>query len=179
MTMPSSWADLTLYHYLGLGGGGLIVLALLLWLTPLSRLRIPSIFLGVVGGLAAGLALGIMGMGLLGYQVEPQGKASGESPPDPMMAKAPGGKGKASGKGKAGDGGRQRQSVKPQLENIISKLDLLMYKPLALTLDAEQKKKMCEILGKLDEEEALTEEDATAKIESLKRGFHRGAAQDA
>ena len=42
MDLPAWLTDLSLYHYLAIGGGAVIVLALLLYFTPVSRLKMPK-----------------------------------------------------------------------------------------------------------------------------------------
>ena len=70
--------------------------------------------------------------------------------------------------GGMGGGGR---SPKRQLTNLVSKLDLLTGKPLAIALSADQKKQVVDQLKGLEDKEELTEEDAQACLKSLLGAF--------
>lgn len=189
MTLPKNWNELEWYHYLALGDV-LIILAILLYFAARSRLKMPAIIMGIVGGVGAGAALGVaivLAMIALNVQMDRDyagggdgTSAAGGGPPG--MGKGgmgkggmgKGGMGKGGmGKGGMGKGGMAKGGAGPspqtQLATLVSKLDLLTHKPLAVSLDTEQKKKMRESLDKLDSEKSLSDEQARAKLDDLRK----------
>ncbi|MCI0680995.1 MAG: hypothetical protein L0Y71_02730 [Gemmataceae bacterium] len=62
------WTNLQLYHYLAFGGGGVAVLALILYFVMPKGGRIPAGVIGTVAGLVAGVGIGVIGMAASGYQ---------------------------------------------------------------------------------------------------------------
>lgn len=177
MTIPDwlNWTDLTLYHFLAIGGAVLVLVALLLHFTPVARLKMPAVLLGVVGGLGTGIALGVLSMASLGYHFNPPPEettpALGQGAP-PRMQGPPGMPGRGMPPGGGGGGGRgmgggRGPNPKAQLATLVTKLDQLSGKPLHLALTPEQKKKVDEQLQKLDEEKELKEDDAKKRLDTL------------
>lgn len=79
-----------------------------------------------------------------------------------------GGKGGFGGGGKGGGGkGPSGPSSKTQLAQLVGKLDTLTNQSLHITLTPEQKKQAKEILADLTEKDAITEEEAKAKLDAL------------
>ena len=187
MSIPN-WTDMNLYHYLAIGGGVFILLALILFFTRLSKLKVPAIFLGIVGGLGAGVGLGVVGMGFLGYHWEPQ--SSGGDPREAMAMNGPppmpggmmggGGRPPGMGGGRQGGGGGRGPNSKNQLATLVAKLDLLTHKPLAVRLDAKQKDEVRKQLKDLDDGE-LSEEKAKERLDALLEILkdHRKTLEDA
>ena len=149
MDLPDWLTNMSLYQYLAIGGGVVVVLALVLYFTPVSRLKIPGIFFGILGGLGLGAALGVIAMAYYGYQLKEPDPAGGAAPqsgmtpggggPPNMMARMGGG---MPGGGMPGMmGGGRGPNSKTQLASLIAKLDVLTNKPLEVKLNAEQKKK--------------------------------------
>jgi hypothetical protein len=69
---------------------------------------------------------------------------------------------------KGGMGGMGKgPSAKAQLNSLITKLDILTEKPLTLSFDKEQKKKIQEHLQGLAMLEELTEDDAKKRLDGL------------
>lgn len=189
MTIPN-WNELNWYHYLALGDV-VVILALLLYFATRSRAKIPAIFMGILGGAGVGAALGaglVIALVALGVQVDRDyantpddrvmgpGGGPGKGKGGPGMGKGKGGPGMGKGKnapGKGGfgmpGGGGRGQSPQTQLATLVTKLDLLTHKPLAVTLDGEQKKKVREALQKLDTAKDLSNDDARAKVEDLRK----------
>jgi hypothetical protein len=177
--MDFDWTNTNLYLYLAIGGGVVVVLALLLYFTPLSRLKVPGVVGGTLGGLALGAGLGVMGMTYFGYQVkkeEAPGGASAQSPNTGMGRPGGGGMGGMGmpgggmggmGMGMPGGGGRGGPSSKTQLANLIAKLDVLTRKPLAVTLSADQKQKVREQIRELDAKEELSDDEAKKRMDAL------------
>src|SRR5437899_5305346 len=63
------WDELGLIHYIALGGGGVLVLALVLYCIPSVRrggLRVPAILVAVLAALAVGVAGGALGAAWFG-----------------------------------------------------------------------------------------------------------------
>jgi hypothetical protein len=169
MDLPAWLTNMSLYHYLVLGGGLVVVLALILYFTPVSRLKIPGIFFGIVGGLGMGVALGVLAMAYYGYQLKQPETEAGASPPSGM---GPGVGGPPNmmammGRGGMPGGASGRPNSKTQLASLVAKLDVLTHAPLEVKLNPEQKKRMREQLDKLDEQENLSEDEAKAKLDVL------------
>ena len=168
MTIPN-WTDMTLYHYLAIGGAGVILVGLVLYFTPIARLKIPAIFLGVVGGLGAGAGLGIVAMAYYGYHWEPRedpdAASNAPGPPGMMPPGMMGGGGPPNmmGGGAAGRG----PTSKTQLVSLITKLDLLTHHSLAVRLNDEQKKKVRQQIVKLDEKQDISEREAKERLDAL------------
>ncbi len=167
MDLPDWLTDMGLYQYLAIGGGVVVVLALVLYFTPVSRLKIPGIFFAILGGLGLGAALGVMAMAYYGFQLKQP-----EAPPgDPRQQVAGGPSNMMAMMGGGGPpgmmGGSRGPNSKAQLASLVAKLDVLTHKPLEVKLNAEQKKKMREQLQKLDEKEDLSEAEAKAKLDAL------------
>src|SRR5437868_8516975 len=75
------WTDISkwqLYNYLIAGGIGVTVLALLLYLIPGLRLKMPAIIVSSLACLVAGLGLGMLVMVSMGYQLERPAAPAGE-----------------------------------------------------------------------------------------------------
>jgi hypothetical protein len=185
------WSDLSWYHYVAIGGGAVLLIALLLYaLTSRENLRIPAIVGAAFGGLALGGGLGILGMVRFGYEVkEPAKNEEG----DPSQAANPGGGrpggggfpgggfpgggfpgGGFPGGGRPGGGGFPGGGFgggpKRDLTNLVHKLRLLTAKePLAVRLDDEQKKKVLAQLHDLDKTKELSDADATKRLKELKK----------
>lgn len=174
--MPD-WTDLTNYHFLAIGGAALVLVALLLHFTPVARLKMPAVLLGVVGGLGTGIALGVLSMASIGYHYKPPPEETSQVPTPgmvPRMQAPPGMPGRGMQPGGGGGGGRgmgggRGPNPKTQLVTLVTKLDQLSSKPLHLTLDAEQKKKVDEQLQELDKEKELKAEDAQKRLDALKK----------
>lgn len=160
------FVDLTnvnLYYGLAAGGGVVALLAAFAHSRGGPKVRASAAVVAAVGGLGAGLALGVILMGLLGYRTKaPEPPAPG-SPGDPRTRMAAGGPGP--GRGRGGRGGQA--SAKVQLANLVGKIHLLTGKPLALRLSDEQRRKVREQLAGLDQLEDLGEEDAQKRFDSL------------
>src|SRR5207244_10103 len=69
--------------------------------------------------------------------------------------------------GGGGGGGGRGPSPKAQLAGLVAKLDVLTNKPLHITLSDEEKQKVREQLQGLAEKEALTDEEAKEKFDTL------------
>ncbi len=175
MSIPN-WTELPFYYYLAIGGGVVIVLAVILYYTPVSRLKFPGILAAAVGGVAVGVGVGVVGMTYFGYRLPPSETAHATEQPAPEgdglgkmgrpgLGGRPGG-----GMGRPGGGGGMggmRPNSKNDLANLVTKLDVLTRKPLAVTLTDEQKQKVREHLAGLDKEDKLSEDEAKKRLDAL------------
>jgi hypothetical protein len=161
----------------------LVVLSIIIhFFTPGSRARVPAIITSTVGGLGAGLGLGIVMTAMYGDQWNPPGanlpealvkasggvskKGAGNSMPGPGMAG--GGMGlMGMPKGMGMGGGGQGPNPKNQLASLISKLDLLTGSGLLIKLNDEQKKALREPLQALDSSEDLATDEAEKQLDAI------------
>ena len=76
---------------------------------------------------------------------------------------------KGAGGKAAGGGGKGGFTPNPkiQLTQLVAKLDTLTKKPLVVTLTADQKKQVHDLLADLDSKEAISDDDAKAKYEAI------------
>jgi len=135
-------------------------------------MKVPAIIASSVICLVVGVAIGAVGASYFGFTVErvwPSGAHANEDGDQngpqtgPKMPKggipgAPSGPDKGVGKG---------PSAKTQLSTLIAKLDILTQKPLTVSLDDDQKKKVQEELQGLDALEDLSEVDAKKRLNGL------------
>ncbi len=175
------WTSNEFYHYLAIAGGVVVVLAVGLYAVPGAKLKVPGIALSIVGSLGLGLALGVLFMGFMGYELaKPESSAANMPPPEggmgpggappgamgpgggppPGMMMPPGGRG-----GRGGGGGGP--NYKQQLATLVTKLDDLTEKPLTVKLSDEQRKEVKEQLKGLADAEDLSDDDAKARFEKL------------
>ncbi|HZV05445.1 MAG TPA: hypothetical protein VE999_10205 [Gemmataceae bacterium] len=169
MTLPD-WDQLTWYHYLGIGGGVVVILALLMYFTRASQIKVPAIFMGILGGLGVGVAVGA-GVTIVAnsYAVKMEQERANEGADTSVPPRAnPRMGGKGGGRPGMGGGGPRGPSSKAQLGTLLAKLDLLTSHPLSVTLDPEQKKKVNDIVQRMDKEEVQGEDQAKAKLEELR-----------
>jgi hypothetical protein len=177
--------DLTqieLYQWLAIGGGVLALLAVVLYFLPVSKIKIPGVVVGVIGGLLAGVGVGVLAMAAFGYELnDPREKSmkaeQSSGPPQGGMGGGQKGKG---GKGgpKGGMGGMppppQGFPFAPptpdrQLAGVILRLDVLTEKTPAIQLSDEQKEKLAEELKELDSDKAakLDTKEAKKRLEAI------------
>src|SRR5947209_11002307 len=106
--------NMSLYYYLAAGGAVVALLAMVAHFGAGAKVRVPAVVVGTLGGLGAGLALGVILMGLLGYRPKADEPPAPGSPDDPRrrMAAGPGPGGGAPGAGRAA-------SAKVQLATLV------------------------------------------------------------
>jgi hypothetical protein len=170
MTIPN-WTDMQFYHYLIAAGAVVVVAALVLYFTPISRLKVPAILMGIAGGLGVGTALGVIAMGALGYHWEARpaaAAAAGQSPGGMGAGMRRGSLGGPRAGAPGGGGGRGGPNPKNQLVSLITKLDLVTSNGgLKVTMDPEQRRKVREQIQKLEDVKDLSNEDAKAKYDAV------------
>src|SRR5438034_3613535 len=62
------WTNLELYHWLAIGGGGLAVLAIIIYFVAPSGFKLPAGVISTVAALVAGVGVGVIGMAAFGYR---------------------------------------------------------------------------------------------------------------
>jgi hypothetical protein len=165
------------WHYFAVAGGGLLILGIIAYFLPIGKTKIPSVVVAAIGGLATGLAAGIIFMAGFGYKPFAPDAATGgqEQAAEQKMpgAGAPNPKGKFGGggpggnpKGKGGFGGPP-PSPKMQLANLVNVLDTVVDKPVSVTLSPEDRAAIAKQLEGLDSASEIKEEDARAKLEAI------------
>jgi hypothetical protein len=176
------WANLELYHWLALGGGGLAVLALIVYFVAPSGFKLPAGAVSTIAALVAGVGIGVIGMAACGYRT--QKYEPGEltiSPEDAERIakfKGPPGKGPPAGMPGFGGmpggggmppfgGGKKGPNPKNQLTALVTKLDQLTEKPLSLKLTTEQRTAIGNQLKDLADQEELSDDDAKARLEAI------------
>ena len=179
------WTDLQVYHYIAIGGGGLAVLAILLYFVLPRGLKIPAGVISTVAALIGGVGIGVVGMAACGYETKkPDLSASGPPPDMANMMKGPGGKGPPGGGlppgmpmpgiggGKKGGGfGGKGPNSKNQLAQLVTKLQQLTEKPLTITLTEKQREVLREQLKDLEKEDELSDGDAKTRLDNILEAF--------
>jgi hypothetical protein len=137
-------------------------------------LRVPAIVVSSVIFLVLGFGIGTVGEAYLGANWLQAMLRQGDKrdlmpvPPDGPFGMVMGGKGGVPSMGGIGDGKAGKEpSARIQLRTLVAKLDVLTQKPLTITLDDEQKKKVKEQLNGLAAMDELTEDDAKQRLDSL------------
>ena len=178
MLAALDWTSQESYHYLAGAGAVVVFLAVALYAIPGGKLKVPGIALSIVGSLGVGLALGIILMGWVGYELKKPEPAGGGGPPPemggpgggmPPMGGMMGGRGGPGGPGgRGGPGGPGGgPNYKQQLATLVTKLDVLTEKPLTIQLSDDQRKVVKEELKGLEDADELSDDDAKAKFEKL------------
>ena len=172
------------WHYGAIIGGGVLVVGLIVYFLPAGKLKIPGGITAAFGGLALGLAVGIVWMAGFGYQAHgPNVASTDDSGADPKAGGPPGGGGKGGGGapgggkggGGAGKGGNQKgggggaPNPKMQLVGLINALDTVADRPIAVNLTPENRAAIVEQLKGLDAAAEIKDEDAKAKLEAIQK----------
>ena len=138
-----------------------------------AQVKIPAILATGVLCLVTGLGLGILGTTFFGFPAYPTSVEVQEAPGGPPGGAMPKGGGppgampKGGGTPGGGMGGPRGPNAKTQLVSLVTKLDLLTQKPLTVSLNPEQKKRVAERLKGLESQESLADEDAKARLTAL------------
>ena len=165
---PQTW------QYGAIVGGAVLILGLIVCFLPVRKLKIPGGVTAAIGGVAAGLFLGILWMASFGYKPN----APEEPPPDEAAAKGGGGppgmdKGAPKGGGGAPKGGGGPKGgfggpgPRQQLVGLVNALETVVDRPVALTLTADDKAAIVGHLKGLDTAESIRDEDAKVKLDAI------------
>jgi hypothetical protein len=164
--------DLQTWQYVVIGGVGVLVLSFILYFLPVKKLKIPGVLTAAVGGLAIGLATGVIWLAGMGYKPHADEQPSadskgGDSPAAQQMAKG-GGMPKGGGGPKGGGfGGGAPPGPRVQLVTLINTLDRFVDQPVALTLTADDRSAIATQLKGLDKAGSISDDDAKAKLEAI------------
>jgi hypothetical protein len=165
-------SDLQVWHYGLIIGGAILVLGLVLYFLGVRKIKVPPVVPAGFAGLAVGFAAGVIWLAGFGYK--PLGDGD-----DPANAAAPKGdavpKGGGGGKGGAGKGGGMPKgglggappSPRNQLVTLINALDVLVDRPVAVTLTAEDRAAIAAQLRGLDAAGEIKEDEAKAKLDAI------------
>jgi hypothetical protein len=160
-----NWPELQTWHYGVLIGGLFLLVCVGLYFLPARKFRVPGVVTAAFGGLAVGLAAGIIWLAGFGYK--PMAGAVPDDGGGPKMGGAApkGGPGGAPKGGPGGGGGPP--SPRAQLLSLILALDTVVDRPVALTLTAADRAALAEQLKGLDAAEEVKDADATARLEAI------------
>jgi hypothetical protein len=170
------------WQYFAFAGGGVFVLGLIIYFLPAGKLKVPAVVTGGFGGLAAGLALGVLFMAGFGYKPHPVDPPSSDPPPDGspppgMMPKGgapkggpggpPGGapKGGLGGAPKGGFGSPPTSRM--QLASLVTALDKVADQPLTVVLTPESRGIIADQIKGLESAEEIKDEDAKLRLETI------------
>lgn len=173
--------DLKTWQYGAIVGGVVLLLGFVLYFLPTRKLKVPGVLTATLGGIATGLALGVIWLAGFGYKPnapldQPLPEAAkamggGGNPPGVNKDGAPkfgGGGGAGKGKGGGGKGGfGGPPGPRVQLLSLVNALDTLVDRPVALTLTADDKKAIAAQLNGLDAAEEVKDADAQAKLDAI------------
>lgn len=169
------WNNIQTWHYFALGGGGLLVLGIIAYFLPVGKTKIPGVIVAALGGLAAGLAAGIIFMAGFGYKpIGPDTPVMGpdrgaEQKAGVVSVGEPKAKGPGGPKGKDRGPGGPPPSPKMQLANLVNVLDTVVDKPVTVTLSPEDRAAIVKQLEGLESASEIKEDDARAKLEAIQR----------
>ncbi len=125
--------------------------------------KVPITFACSLIAFGLGALVGIVVLESVGYQFNPYAmQPSLLDRPDAPSA-APSGP----GRGGAGGGAARGPSPKSQLATLVTKLDQLTAKPLAINFTADEKKKVREHLSGLSAKDEISDEDAKKRLDGL------------
>jgi hypothetical protein len=168
------------WHYGAIIGGGMLIVGLIVYFLPVSKLKIPGGVTAAFGGLALGLAAGIIWMAGFGYQPHPPGIGATEDTPAEVKGAGAGGPpGGAGGLGKGGGnqkGGAQKggggggaPNPRMQLVGLVNALDSVADRPVIINLSPENRSAIAEQLKGLDAAAEIKDEDAKAKLDAIQK----------
>jgi hypothetical protein len=134
-------------------------------------MKVPAIIAASIICLVVGVGAGVLLVHYTGEldisrfwkEEEKKGLELRPLPGNPVPAGVPG----PPGAGMKGKGGPKGPSSKTQLVNLVAKLDRLTEKPLAVTLDEDEKTKVNEQLKDLGSMDELKEDEAKQKLDGL------------
>ena len=165
-------SDLKVWHYGLIIGGAILVLGLVLYFLGVRKVKVASVVPAGFAGLAVGFAAGVIWLAGFGYKPlgdtdEPAAGADGKGDAAPQgggMGK--GGAGKGGGFAKGGPGGAA-PTPQAQLVTLINALDVIVDRPVTVSLTTEDRAAIAAQLRGLDAAGEIKEDDARAKLEAI------------
>ena len=158
--------NLQTWHNGAIFGGVILLLCAVLYFLPVRKLKVPGGVGAGFGGLAAGLAAGIIW--LAGFGVKPP-VDEGDGAAKEGVPKG-GGAPKMGGPPKSGGpDGSAPPGPRVQLINLINALDKIVDRPPTVALTADERATIAEQLKGLDVATEIKDEDATAKVEAIQK----------
>src|SRR5262245_4392708 len=158
--------DMQAWQYFAIAGGGVLVLGVITYFLPIGKTKLPGVVTAAFGGVVAGLALGVMLMASFGYKVNREDQPSNNAGP-------PGGTGAPKGMPKAigmpGNFGPPAPSPRDQLASLVTALDNVADRPLAVNLTTEEKAAIVKELKSLTEAAEVNNEDARARLDAIQK----------
>jgi hypothetical protein len=161
-------SNLPVWQYGLIIGGALLVLGLLLYFVGVRKVKVAPVVPAAFGGLAAGLAAGVIWLGGFGYK--PIGAGGDESPPESETKG--GGAPKIGGFPKGGGGipkggGGAPAGPRIQLINLVNALDVLVDRPVAVTITADDRRAIAAQLRGLEAATEIKDDEAKAKLDAI------------
>lgn len=135
--------------------------------------RVPGAVVSGVICLLLGVAGGVVIASFTEFNLNKQAAANPDAGADAKEGGGTGGMTMPPGMGGGGKGGGGKgkggftPSPKAQLTQLVSKLDVLTKKPLAVTLTPDQKKQAKEVLAGVEAQDVLSDDEAKAKLDAL------------
>jgi hypothetical protein len=140
----------------------------------LFKARVPAALASGLVCLLLGAGAGALTMYAAVGKADPQADAApaeegsnASSRTNPKAGGTKGGGAKGGGGGDKKGGGQRGPSPKAQLAQLVGKLDVLTAQSLHVELTTDQKKQAKELLADLTEKDAITDEEAKAKLDAL------------
>ena len=168
--------DLKTWQYAAAVGGAVLLLGFVLYLLPTRKLKVPGLLAATLGGIATGLAVGVIWLAGFGYKFNPP---PDQPPPEGGMGPPPGvgtpskdgaikfGGGGGKGKGGAAKGGGGNPSPRVQLVRLVNALDAVVDRPVALSLTADDRKAIAAQLDGLAAAGEVKDDEAKAKLDAI------------
>lgn len=132
----------------------------------ISQAKVPAIVSTGIICLLVGVGIGVLGMSLVGgpsyptvtTEIAPMSNSQAGAMPGAPAGGPP---------GMGGMGGQRGPNPKWQLVSLVTKLDLLSQKPLAISLSDQQKKQVHEQLQGLEALQELSAEEAKKRLDAM------------
>jgi hypothetical protein len=173
------WNKIETWHWFCAFGGLVLLIGIVMYFLPAGKIKVPGVITAAFGALGVGLAAGIIFMAGFGYKPvtpppqegNPEGEAANQgSGPMPTMPGMPKGKTGGAPKGKGGFGGfGGPPSPKVQLTSLVTSLETLVDKPVALNLSPEDRAAIMKELQGLDTASEIKDDEAKAKLEAIEK----------
>jgi hypothetical protein len=178
--MSFDFKNMQTYHYFIIGGGGLAVIAFLLYCFTGGAKKVSAGILIGLGCLIVGFGAGVLTLSKFGYEwtenlaeksTAQKADATDAPPIEAGKNDAPKGVAPKAMMPKGGGGmmgGMSRgPNSKAQLVSLVTKLSQLTEKPLSITLNEDRKKKVAEQIKDLETLDNLSDDEASKRLKAL------------